>query len=294
MRGLRSLNALKAFEAAARLNSFAEAAKELCVTPGAVSRQVRALEKELGTPLFERLSSKVVLRDAGRELLPHLTQIFDQIAEVTQSVARRQHELTIRVQPTFAIRWLIPRLHRFQLEKPEIRIRLITVAEKADFRSEGFDAAIIYGNLNHAGLIQEPIHTEKMTPVCSPSLCTGSTSIKKLEDLKKHRLLLNSADQHDWRVWSEAAGIKDLPLEQGQVFETDDAALQAAVAGFGVALGDLLLIRENLRDGLLIAPFFDIPAVTAKYYFATSATQPISSATVAFKAWILSELAACG
>jgi LysR family glycine cleavage system transcriptional activator len=289
-RRLPPLNALKAFEAAARHQSVTLAAKELNVTQGAVSRQVKALEGELGIPLFKRLHRRIVLTDAGRELLPHLSEVFDRIADVTRRLTRTQHELTLRVQPTFALRWLIPRMQQFQNAHAEMQIRLMIESQSVDFRADDIDAAIVYGEIKQPGIQQEPIHKERVTPVCAPGLLEGPRPLSIPEDLRHHRLLLNSKEQREWLAWTAVAGVDNLPLDHGQVFDTDDAAFQAAAAGLGVALGDKLLIDDDLKNGRLVAPFPDIAAETGVYYFATTATRPVSAVTLTFKKWLMVEL----
>lgn len=264
---LPSLNALRAFEAAARHGSFTLAAKELSVTQGAVSRQIKQLETQLDVILFHRRHKRLALTDQGILLLPPITQAFGLMAQAVKKLRSQGRDLSLKVHPTFAIRWLIPRLHKFQSLYPDIRVRMTTSSTNVDFAHENFDAGITHLGHDIPGVIREKILKEQLVAVCSPDLIRKTAAINTPEDLRSHTLLHNNPDLKDWQTWADQRGVDDLSLEHGQVFEVDDAALQAATAGLGVALGDIFLIRDELDSGRLIAPLGLDPIRTGNYYF---------------------------
>ncbi len=291
-RSLLPLNALRAFEAAARHLSFTRAARELNVTQGAVSRQVKRLETELSVPLFHRLHRKLRLTDQGQALFHPLNQALDTISDAIGNLKNQTKDLSLKVHPTFAIRWLIPRLHKFQLKYPDIQIRLTTSNINADFIRENFDIAITYKGADISGILREKILEERLTPVCSPTLLTDSIPLKKPSDLRFHHLLHNSPDQQEWRAWAKQAGVAGLNFEKGQTFEIDDAALQAATAGLGIALGDLLLVREDIASGRLVEPFEFIAVKTGNYYLSWLKGNTDKPGVTEFKNWLKQEIKA--
>ncbi|WDP83995.1 MAG: transcriptional regulator GcvA [Desulfobacter sp.] len=264
---LPSLNALRAFEAAARHESFTRAAKELSVTQGAISRQVKQLETQLDVILFHRRHKHLTLTDQGMLLLSPLTQAFSIMSRAVEKLKNQSQDLNLKVHPTFAIRWLIPRLHIFQALYPDIRVRLTTSGINADFKHENFDAGITHLGNEIPGVVRKKILKEQLVPVCSPDLAKGAPPIKKPKDLCYRTLLHNSPDLKEWQTWADQKGVNGLFLEHGQVFEVDDAALQAATSGLGVVLGDIFLIKEELDSGRLVAPLGLEPIQTGNYYF---------------------------
>ena len=291
IRPLPSLNSLRAFEAAARHLSFTRAAKELSVTQGAVSRQIKQLETQLGVILFYRRHRELSLTDQGRLLLPQLSRAFDLMTRAVARIREQQQDLSLKVHPTFAIRWLIPRLHHFQSRHPDIRVRLTTSGINVNFSQENFDAGITHLGEERPGVIREQILMEQLVPVCAPALLETGHPVSCAEDLKYHTLLHNSPDLKEWRAWAEQRGISGLSLERGQVFEVDDAALQAATAGLGIALGDLFLIRDELTAGRLVAPLGQDPICTGYYYFSLPAAGESVRGVQLFSDWLKSTLA---
>lgn len=308
IRNLPSLNALRAFEVSARHLSFTRAAEELYVTQGAVSRLVKQLEEELQVKLFHRLHRQLVLTNSGLMLLNPLTDAFDLMDAALKRLKKEPMDLKLKVHPSFAIRWLIPKLHRFQQAHPQIQVQLTTSSINVDFRRENFDVGIIYfavndeddkfnnekiskKNMKEKGRMK--IVEEILTPVCSPSFLEKKIPLKKPEDLKHHLLLHNNPEQREWRTWSKAAGIYGIQFERGQVFEVDDAALQAAVSGLGVALGNINLIQKDLENGRLIKPFKDIDGMLVRsgvYYLTWPDANTSSSGVEAFKEWMEREM----
>jgi len=297
IRYLPSLNALKAFESSARHLSFTKAAKELFVTPGAVSRQIKQLEEEIQMPLFHRCHRQLILTDQGRMLLAPLTEAFDLMATALERLKNQPRDLRLKVHPTFAIRWLIPRLQRFQKSHPKIQIRLTTSSINVDFTRENFDVGIVYLNAGiegkkSAGMVRTKLSTERLTPVCSPSYINKERRLESAADLKHHRLLHNNPEHKEWRIWAQCVGVMDLSFERGQTFEMDDAALQAAASGLGIALGNINLIKDDLETNRLVQPFEgqkNVIAETGVYYLACP-FGPLSSELATFKKWLMTEL----
>lgn len=288
-RNLPSLNALRVFEAAGRLGGFTGAARELHVTQGAVSRQVKALEEELGIRLFNRLHRRVELTEAGRTLLPQVTEALDGLARGINRLTAPGNELKIKVQASYAVLWLIPHLHRFQEARPDVQVRLTTSNTNVDFNREDFQAGISYGVPPGRNLVSRKIHQERLVAVCSPALARGGPDRGPLRlpaDLAAHRLLHNTADKREWRAWMAFAGLAGENWSRGQVFETDHSSLRAAAAGFGVALGDLLLIDDDLKSGRLVRPFDLPPLETGAYYFVHPRAAEDNPALVTFRDWL--------
>jgi len=287
MQDLPSLNGLRAFEAAARHLSFTLAARELCVTQGAVSRQIKQLEGRLKVILFHRLHKKLKLTNQGMLLLSPLTQAFSIMSDAVEKLKNQQQDFSLKVHPTFAIRWLIPRLHHFQALHPDIQVRLTTSGENVDFSHENFDAGITHSGEETQGIIRKKILTEQLIPVCSPKFLNSPFPLEKPGDITGKMLLHNTPDLREWAAWADQIGIKGLALERGQIFEVDDAALQAATAGLGIALGDLFLIEDELNTGRLVAPFGLTPIKTGNYYFSSPLFNRESYNVRAFQEWLL-------
>lgn len=294
------LNALRSFEASARHLSFTKASEELHVTQGAVSRQVKQLEDHIQRKLFHRLHRQLTLTDEGRMLLPVLTEALDLMEGALARLKSTPRDIKLKVHPTFAIRFLIPRLYRFQKLHPEIQVRLTTSSVNVDFNRENFDVGIIYltepidqkkQSKQKVSLTQ--IAREKLTPVCSPFLLQKSHGIETMEDLRACRLLHSNPEQREWRIWANHVGIDDLPFDRGQTFEMDDAALQAAASGLGIALGDISLIKEDLESGRLIQPFENDPrfiVAMGAYYLALPDGEKLSLELSSFNRWLLDEV----
>ncbi len=290
LRNFPSLNALRAFEASARYLSFTKGAEELCVTQGAVSRHVKQLEDQLQVILFHRLHRQLILTDQGQILLKPLTDAFDLIAESLKRLENQTRDLKLKVHPSFAIRCLIPKLHRFQKQHPDIQVRFTTSSINVDFSRENFDVAITYRGEKVMGVSRKKILVERLTPVCSPAMMDGDMPLETPEDLKYHLLLHNTPEQRDWRTWAKAVGVTQLSFERGQTFETDDAALQAAASGLGIALGNLFLIRKDFEAKRLVQPFSQLVVETGAYYISWPDANSTSSGVTAFKTWLINEI----
>lgn len=293
---LPSLNALRAFEAAARRQSFARAAEELHVTQGAVSRHVGLLEDELGVALFRRHARGVELTAQGRALLPELTASFERIARATRQVAEGDRELRVACQPTLASRWLVRRLAGFQGLRPGTRVTLGLMCGCDDFLRGGFDLGVAHGETEldrPAGLEAVLLRREAMAPVCAPALLEGVGALRRPEDLARHTLLHPHADREDWRQWLRAAGLPErLAEDGGQVLQNLEMAIAAALGGLGVAMADLHLVRDELASGALAAPFGLVVGEGTGYFLIAERGRLGEPKLAAFRDWLLAEAAA--
>lgn len=292
-RNVPPLRALRAFEAAARLLSFTEAAEELHVTQAAVSLQIKHLEELLGIQLFRRLNRRLVLTEEGQIYLPEIREGLEHLAAATARMARRhrQGHLTVSVLPSFASRWLIPRLWRFHQAHPDIQVRISAFEWMVDFDKEDVDLAVRYGSGSWPGLAAELLFHEKVFPVCSPELIRGDTPLDEPADLARFTLLHDDYSREDWRAWLNAAGVRDADPEKGMSFSHSSLMLQAAERGLGVALGRSPLVRDELERGTLVAPFdLSLPGEFAYYvvYPPHTAEYPRIRA---FRDWLLEEAA---
>src|SRR6202521_3005633 len=237
LRRLPPLNALKAFEAAARSESFTRAAEELCVTQGAVSHQVKALEASLGIKLFNRERQRLVITEAGREYLTVVRDALDRIAVGTDRLVQRQSSgvLTVSTSPDFAAKWLVYRLGRFAEAHPSIDLRISATLHHVDFAREDVDLAMRHGEGSWTGLDVARLSTEQLFAVCSPKLLAGRHRISKAADVLKFPLL-HLDDRKDWAKWLEAAGVTGADLAHGPVLNRASMVIDAAVDGQGIAL----------------------------------------------------------
>ena len=256
---LPSLNALHAFEAAARHESFAKAAQELCVTEGAVSRHIKVLEDELGVVLFHRLTRKVELTDEGRRLLPVLGDAFASIASGVAQVSAGKHDLKIISAHTLSLRWLVPRLEKFRALSPGFGVDLTTKFYSWDeFVSRDFDVgfsctvAAMPKGLNAVRFIGVAL-----TPACAPRILAGKP-LACVADLANFNLLHTSEDHYDWSCWAGLFGAPGFVVARGQIYPNRDMAAQAAVMGEGVAIADMNLMKSEFESGRLVAPFPDM------------------------------------
>ena len=252
-----SINALLAFEAAARHLSIARAADELNVTPSAVSHRIRGLERRLGTALFHRDRRQLRLSDAGQALYPGLRDGFGRIAAALAELdgLQRRGVLTVSMLSTFASRWFIPRLPRFQREHPEIEVHISTTLRPVSFERDGVDAAVRHGDGAWPGLHAVRLLDEAIVPVCHPALIDGDPPLGAPPDLARHTLLRADARAEDWDIWLQSQGLGDLKPAQTVTFDTTNFAIEAAQQGAGVAIAALDFVAEALAGGRLAAPF---------------------------------------
>ena len=288
---LPHLNALRAFEAAARHESIARAADELCVTQGAVSRHVKILEEELGVQLFRRLPRGIELTEQGRRFFPILTGAFETIAVGARQIASSKRDLKIICPPSFSIRWLVPRLEQFRERFPEIQVRLTTAMYEWDeFYSGDFDLGFDCGNSNRPdGIEAVKIVPELLTPVCAPTLLDSGPSLNVPEDLVAFRLLHTTPDRHDWSAWLKAFSVKGVDPMSGETYPNLDMAIKAAVMGQGVTMGDMALIGYELETGQLVCPFDNLMCSTDWEGYCLYGPKGCwdDPRVSAFKAWLL-------
>jgi len=266
MKRLPSLNALQVFDIVARHGSFTRAAEHLCLTQGAVSRQILALESFYQFALFKRTPKGLTLTAEGELLLPTVRESFARIEEVSMRLSRRRTELALKV-PTCMMQWMLPRIMRFQAEHPELQVQITTTWDhQVDFRMEPFDAAVIYAAGAGPDMHAIPLFEERLTPVCAPSL-PDRQPLASVDDLAGHTLLHPTRDHRDWKRWLDHAGAPHVDSTRGLSFETLDLATHAAIDGFGVAIGDRTLADESVAAHRLVMPF-DISLPTGMgYYF---------------------------
>jgi len=292
LRRLPPLNALKAFEAAARHESFTRAAEELCVTQGAVSHQVKALEVELGIKLFNRERQRLLITGAGREYLGVVRDALDRIAVGTDRLVQRQSSgvLTVSTSPDFAAKWLVHRLGRFAEAHPDIDLRISATLHHVDFAREEVDLAVRHGDGNWAGLDVVRMCSEQLFAVCSPKLLSARHRLSKPSDVLKFPLL-HLDDRKDWSKWLEAAGVAGAEPTHGPVLNRASMVIDAAVDGQGVALARTTLAAWDLINGRLVRPFELVLRLSKSYWVvcpkATSALPKITT----FRAWLLAEAA---
>jgi LysR family transcriptional regulator, glycine cleavage system transcriptional activator len=284
-RKLPSLTALRVFEAAAHLMSFSRAADELSVTHSAVSRQIRELEHFIGRPLFHRSTCRVELTAAGARYAGVLHKTFDDIATATYDAQERDSTapLVISTMDSFAIRWLIPRLSRFQDEHPEISVRIHTSDELVDFWRGDVDLAIRYGEGRYPRCLSTLLMDEEVIAICSPALLQGEHPLQTPDDLMHHRLLHN--ERHAWLRWLQRAQATPIAVTGGVTMAHSLLVIEAAIRGDGVALTRRALVEEDLQAGRLVNPFGMGVRVSASYYIVTPKESIKDKRIKAFTAW---------
>jgi LysR family transcriptional regulator, glycine cleavage system transcriptional activator len=290
-RRLPPLNGLKAFEAAARSESFTRAAEELNVTQGAVSHQVKALEDTLGLKLFNRERQRLILTEAGRDYLAVVRDALDRIAIGTERLLQRQESgvLTVSTSPDFAAKWLVNRLSRFAEKYPDVDLRVSATTHYVDFAREDVDVAIRHGNGNWPGLHMERLYSERLFPVCSPKLVAGPNRITKTADLLKFPLL-RLEDAKNWTRLFENAGVK-VPVGPGPVLNRASMLIDAAIDGQGIALARTALAAWDLINERLIRPVDDSLRMANTYWIVCPKVTSNVPKIATFRHWVLAEAA---
>lgn len=283
VRRLPSLNGVKAFEAAARRGSFAAAAAELHVTPAAISRLVRLLEQRLGLDLFARSANRLALTPAGEAYRAGLTPLLDGLARLTEQVVAmgRRNVVTVGVGPTFAIRWLIPRLADLQRREPELDVRLTTGGAIVPF-DEDWTCGIRLGDGRWSGFDAVKLFDADLTPVAARAV---AGRLDGAEALRRETLLRVAHAPEDWPRWLAAAGIAGLH-PRGPVFEVYGQALQAAIDGLGVAMGIRPYIDDDIAAGRLVAPFALAVPKGEAWYLVHRPARAAEPGFRAFRDWI--------
>jgi LysR family glycine cleavage system transcriptional activator len=291
MRRLPPLNALKAFEAAARSQNFTRAAEELRVTQGAVSQQVKALEDTLGLKLFARVRQRLTLTEAGRAYLGVVRDALDRIALGTEQLVQRQRGgvLTISTSPDFAAKWLVHRLGRFADSHPAIDLRVSASGHHVDFAREDVDVAIRHGDGSWPGLEAVRLCAERLFPVCSPALLSGRKRITRPADLRTLPLL-RLAESDAWMRWFAAAGVAN-PKLRGPTLDRASMVIDAAVDGQGVALARTSLAAWDLLNGRLVQPVdLSLPLAGTYWIVCPKATAKTPKLAL-MRDWLLAEAA---
>jgi LysR family glycine cleavage system transcriptional activator len=301
LRHIPGLASLKAFDASARHLNFTRAAAELNVTPAAVSHQIKELEEAIGVPLFQRTSRHMQLTRQGMILKPAIGEALEGLTRALQRIRQVENPSQVRVtaSPSIAAKWLVPRLDRFLETAPGADVRIDVSSEPLDFEREDIDVAIRFGDGNYPGLMVEKLFHDTLFPVCAPELLKGAKPLREPKDLLQFTLIhleweAQGAVWPNWRMWMLAAGVKDFNDTRGLHFSQTSLALQAAIDGHGVALGDSTLVGDDLAAGRLIKPFelaLRSPAQFA-YHLITRRDTAERPMTKAFRNWIIAEAAA--
>ena len=278
------LNALRAFEASARHLNFTRAALELCVSQGAVSHQVAALERRLGTKLFRRLPRGLALTDEGRALVPVLAEAFDRIGATLDRYAggHLTEVLTVGVVGTFAVGWLLPRLDSFAAAHPHIDLRVLTNNNRVDLAGEGLDLAIRFGDGAWHGTQADPILDAPLSALCSPAIAARLDRPEALAG----EVLLRSYRADEWPRWFAVAGLPCPPL-RGPLFDSSVLMVAAAAQVQGVALAPPALFTSELAAGRIVQPF-DVEVATGRYWLTRLHSRAETAAMRAFREWIQS------
>jgi LysR family glycine cleavage system transcriptional activator len=292
-RSLPPLNALRSFEAAARHQSFTRAAEELCVTQGAVSHQVKALEAELGLKLFNRERQGLAITEAGRNYLAVVRDAVDGIALGTDRLLQRLHSgaITVSASPDFAAKWLVIRLGRFAEAYPETELKVSATMHHVDFAREDVDLAIRHGVGDWAGLDAVNLCFEELFPVCSPVLLRSRRGIHNPEDVLQFPLL-HLDDRRDWSKWLEAAGASGEGLLHGPILNHASMLIDAAIDGQGIALARTALAAADLINGRLVRPLPTTLPLKNTYWIVSPKATSALPKIIAFRDWLLAEAAA--
>jgi LysR family glycine cleavage system transcriptional activator len=290
---LPPLNALRAFEAAARHSSIKRAADELCVTPGAVSRHVLKLEGYLGVRLFDRGHGSVELTPAGMRYLEEIREAFALIARATGTTrsGRDEQRLRLRVPPTCAARWLVPRLAHFHAQHGEFSIEIATSHDPVDFARDEIDAAVHYGRTIASRLAGAELFGEVLVPVCTPALASQPPPVRSARDLAAHVLLHSIRRPNDWPDWFAAAGAGRLELDRTLAFENSTLTYQGAIDGLGVAVAQLAFVGDELERGRLVMPLDLRLHGECSYFLVYPADKAKLSKVRVFQEWITAEAA---
>lgn len=296
-RKLPPLNALRAFEAAARHLSFTRAAEELFVTQAAISHQVKALEDFLDIPLFKRLNRTLRLTDEGQAYYPDVRDALDQLAHATDNLKKSDQNgaLTVSVMPSFASLWLVPRIHLFAQRHPDIDVRISADDGVVDFSRDNVDCAVRYGLGDWPHLRSDKFLQENVFPVCAPHYLKAHPNLAKGPEYLRHHILIHDygvtlAESHlTWRHWLEKAGVKSVDYTRGPKFSHTYMAIQACMAGEGVVLGRSGLIQKELEAGRLVRLYdFSVSGEIA-FYFVSPTHAANRYKIKMFREWLLEE-----
>jgi LysR family transcriptional regulator, glycine cleavage system transcriptional activator len=290
-RELPPLNAVRAFEAAARNVSFTRAAAELRVSQGAVSRHIACLEQWLEVKLFTRIHRGIELTPQGRAFFQIVRNALDLIESGASQLKHSPDErrLRLKLPPTFAIRWLVPRLVRFHALHPKIDVQITTSHDRADFSREDIDINIYSWPEPPAGPGYRRVLDEVLLPVCAPGLLKKGAPLREPADLAHHVLLCSLNRPLDWPAWLAAAHVEHIDGNRGLKFENAALAYQAAIDELGIMVAQYALVEDDLAAGRLVAPFPARVATGRGYYMASHPNREQTERVKAFADWILRE-----
>ena len=290
---LPPLDGLRVFEAAARRGSFIAAAAELNLTPSAVSHRIRTLEDALQVRLFDRAHRRVVLTPEGAGYAASVAEALAILRSATRrlSANRADGPLAMTLSPAFALRWLLPRLTRFQQRHPDIELRFVSTSDVHDFRSGDLDLAVRYGRGDWPGLEAEWLMALDATAVCTPEVAAGGPPLDAPVDVA-HRVRIHVENRpDDWRMWLRAAGVEGVDPAAGPVFESVPVALEAALNHIGMVIADRQILARDLADGRLVEPFDVHMPSTAGYYLVYPPGSAEDPRLRAFRDWMREEIA---
>lgn len=287
---LPPLNALKAFESAARHLSFTKAADELFVTQAAVSHQIKSLEGYLSTKLFHRKNRSLLLTEEGQAYFQDLRDIFSQMQEATDRLLSMgaKGAITIATPPSFASQWLVPKIYKFSAAHSDIDVRIKAVDLDDGFLDDSVDIAVYYGTGTWQGLHITKLLPEYLTPMCAPSLLARAKPLQSLSDLSQHTLLHDNT-RSAWKDWLKAFSVKGVNVNQGPIFSHTNLVLQAAATGQGIALSDTVLAKPDIDSGRIICPFSEKIESKVSYYLVCKGSQADKSKIAVFREWMLSQ-----
>jgi LysR family glycine cleavage system transcriptional activator len=294
-RQIPPLTALRAFEAAARLGSFRAAAEELNITQSAVSHQIASLEERLGAPLFRRTARRVELTEAGGLYYPFLRDAFDRISQGTELVLRaaKSDDLMVQVYVTVAVRWLVPRLHDFQVTNPDILVRFNTSHFHWHFDPSTADLGMVCtGETDDPAYHYTFLSDARLIAVCNPGLAKAGFGLRQPADLVNHALLQLFNKAEDWQAWLQAAGVPNLLGRTAPKFDSYLLALEAALDGQGIALAPHFLVAEDLKSGRLVAPFDITTRQPGGWYLICMKERAREKRIQRFTAWLQQQVAA--
>jgi LysR family glycine cleavage system transcriptional activator len=294
------LNALRAFEASARHQSFSAAAAELNVTPAAVSQLVRGLEEWLGLPLFHRSKNKqarLQLTTAAERALPDIQAGFDRLVSGMEKLKAGavNSVLTVTLSPAFAAKWLLPRIDKFQLLHPETDVRLDTHLKTVDFVTQHIDIGVRYGAGVWTGLISEKLMDEEVYPVCSPSFIQKHGPIETLDALIDHTLIHDLSMDADagfptWKKWLQSCGVQDIDTTRGLRINNSAAVLQTVIEGHGIALARSVMAADDLSAGRIVRLFSGVTFNSPLAYYVVYRSEGADIPRIMnFKDWLIAE-----
>lgn len=292
-RNIPPLNALRAFEAVARHLSFRIAAEELHVSHSAISHHIRELESRVDIRLFNRTTRRVALTPEGARFYPVIKDAFDRIERGTAELldSRLAGVLTVQVYITTAMRWLLPRLSKFQQFHADVEVRLSTSFQEWGFRPEGIDVGIVLDNDDNPNLFYQYLYTGIVTPVCAPAMMIGERGLRQPADLSRLPLIDVYTSPNDWSRWLKAASLGDMPRLITAQYDTYLLAMEAAAAGDGVAMAEVHDVEEDILQGRLARPFDISVRRQRNWYTVCEKGRECEPKIKSFMDWVVAEMA---